>query len=99
MALIVSGNNLFVLDIEYIVPLEKAEPWLEEHMAFINKYYEKGFFLASGPKVPRTGGIILASSDTREKIEALLNDDPFVAHAIARYSVTEFHPRRTAAGL
>tara|TARA_R110002096_G_scaffold215341_3_gene403223 strand:+ start:247 stop:546 length:300 start_codon:yes stop_codon:yes gene_type:complete len=99
MSLIASGNNLFILDVTYIVPLEQAEPLLEDHMAFVNKYYEQGFFLASGPKVPRTGGVILAASDCREKIETLLKEDPFVIHNIAQYSVTEFHPRRTVDGL
>ncbi len=99
MPLIESGNNIFILDVEYTVPLEQAEPFLEAHLEFINKQYEAGLFLASGPKVPRTGGVVLAQSNSKEKIEATLGDDPFVAHSVARYTVTEFHPRRTVEGL
>lgn len=99
MSLIAPDNNIFILDVEYIVPLEQAEPFLDAHMQFINKYYEAGLFLASGPKVPRTGGIVLAQSNSRSEIEALLKEDPFVEHNVARYTVTEFHPRRTVEGL
>ncbi|MEX0298645.1 MAG: YciI family protein [Kordiimonas sp.] len=99
MSLIETGNNIFILDVEYIVPLEEAEPFLEAHLEFINAQYEAGLFLASGPKVPRTGGVVLAQSNSRDKIEATLKNDPFVEHAVARYTVTEFHPRRTVEGL
>lgn len=99
MPVIPEGKNIFVIDLEYIEPLEKVEPLLEAHMAFINKYYENETFIASGPKVPRTGGVVLAVSDSREEIETLLAEDPFHAAKVVRYTVTEFYPRRTADGL
>ena len=55
MTLIPEGQNIFVVDIEYIVPIEKIEPLIEAHRAFLDKNYEAKNFLASGPKVPRTG--------------------------------------------
>lgn len=98
MSLIAEGHNLFVIDIDYIVPLEQVEPHMDGHLAFVNKGYDKGLFLATGPKVPRTGGVILAQSTTKEEIEKLIAEDPFHQHNLARFRVTEFHPRRTVEG-
>ncbi|MBL4639910.1 MAG: hypothetical protein JKY57_05210 [Kordiimonadaceae bacterium] len=98
MPLIPEGCNLFIVDLEYTAPLEQIEPLMAEHMVFVNKGYETGLFLASGPKVPRSGGIILAVSNSKEKLEKLLEEDPFHTQGVVRYSVTEFHPRRTVAG-
>lgn len=99
MGLIPEGSNLFVIDLEYTADLKEVEPLFEGHMAFIDKYYENSTFLASGPKVPRTGGVVLATSDSRETIEQLLKEDPFYEAKVVKYTVTEFFPRRTTDGL
>lgn len=56
----------------------------------MKKYYAQGVFIASGRKVPRTGGIILVKSIAREELDKILSEDPFTA--VAHYSVTEFVP-------
>lgn len=98
MPLIPDGQNLFVIDLEYIVPLEEVEPLMAGHMAFVNKCYENKIFLASGPKVPRTGGMVLAVAESRAVIEALIKEDPFHAENAVCYTITEFVPRGTAEG-
>ncbi len=99
MSLIQENQNIFIIDLEYIVELEQVEPHLQAHLDFMDQCYDTGLFLASGAKVPRTGGIILAASDSRDEIESLLAKDPFSIHKLARYTVTEFHPRRKVEGL
>jgi uncharacterized protein YciI len=99
MPLIAEGQNLFIVDIEYLVPLEEVEPLIPGHVAFLDRNYARGRFLASGAKVPRTGGIIVAVSESRESVEEIIRADPFHAQGIARYTVTEFRPTRTAGGL
>jgi uncharacterized protein YciI len=51
-----------------------------------------GSFLASGRKVPRTGGVILARGASREEIETIINLDPFYRHHVAEYEIIEFSP-------
>ena len=99
MSFIPKGATLFVVDLEYVVPVEQVEPLIEGHMRFLEECYDKGIFMASGPKVPRTGGVILAQSDSREAIEALITQDPFHEQGVARYTITEFVPRMTCAAL
>ncbi|WP_211212134.1 YciI family protein [Kiloniella laminariae] len=91
--------NIFIIDLEYLVPLEQVEPLIEAHRAFLDKYYANKRFLASGAKVPRSGGVILAVAASRAEVEQLITEDPFHAKQIARYHITEFQPRMTAEGL
>ncbi|WP_419904985.1 YciI family protein [Kiloniella sp.] len=86
------NTNMFVIDLEYIVPFEEIDPLIEDHRVFLKKYYAQKIFIASGAKVPREGGVILALSDAREKIETLIKEDPFHQYGVARYTITEFYP-------
>ena len=89
---------MFIVSLRYVVPIEDVEPHMEGHMAWLEKYYASGTFIASGRKVPRTGGVILALGD-REALEACLSEDPFAVHGIAEVEITECAISRTAEGL
>lgn len=99
MPLITQGQNLFVVDIEYLVPFEDVAPQVDGHVAFLKQGFADKVFLAAGAKVPRTGGVILAVSESREAVEALIRDDPFHSQGVARFTVTEFKPGMAAQGL
>ncbi len=51
------------------------------------KGYADGLFLASGRRIPRTGGVILAKCDSRETRQARLSQDPFQQLALARTEI------------
>ena len=97
--MIPSEQNLFVVDLHYVVPFEKIEPELDPHVEFLEENYASGCFIASGPKVPRTGGVIIATAKTREDLERILATDPFNAKKLAKYTVTEFRPSMKASQL
>ncbi len=86
------GRNLFVVDLEYLVPFVQIDPLIDAHMAFLEAHYAEGHFLASGRKVPRTGGVILAVAASKADVQAWIKDDPFHQAAAARYTITEFVP-------
>lgn len=81
---------MFIINLNYIVPLEKLDAHMTDHVKFLRKYYKQNVFLASGRKVPRTGGIILALSKSKEEIDQIIREDPFHTHKLAEFSVTEF---------
>jgi len=81
---------MFIVDLHYIVPLETLDTHMAEHVKFLRKYYEQNVFVASGRKVPRTGGIILALTDSREALDKILAEDPFWIHGLAEFRITEF---------
>ncbi len=97
--LVPAGQNLFVVDLHYIRPFDEIDPLIDAHILFLEANYAKGLFLASGAKVPRTGGVILATAPSREAVETLLENDPFHQHGVARYTVTEFGPSMSAKGM
>ncbi len=81
---------MFVIELTYIVPLEQIDAHMGEHMKFLNKYYKQNKFVASGRKVPRTGGIILALAESKEAVEKIIAEDPFFSHQLAEFKIIEF---------
>lgn len=90
------SQNIFVIEITYTAGFEIIERSMEAHRAFLAEHYKNKTFLASGPKVPRDGGIILAQSADRATIEKLVEADPFKIHDLAQYTISEFIPRMKA---
>jgi len=89
---------MFILSLTYLKSNDDADKVMEAHVAWVAEGYDKGWFLASGRKVPRTGGVILATGD-RSEIEAYAAADPFTLHGVASYEITEVALTRTAEGL
>ncbi len=81
---------MFIIDLNYIVPLDQLDAHMSEHVKFLSKYYKQNVFVASGRKVPRTGGIILALAKSKEEVERIISEDPFYVHRLAEFSITEF---------
>ena len=89
---------MFVVSLSYKVPLEEVDAHIDGHIAWLKSAYAKGMFLASGRKIPRDGGVILAKGD-RALLEDELTRDPFHQHDLADYTITEFNPVMVADGL
>ena len=81
---------MFIINLNYIVPLDKLDAHMTEHVKYLHKYYKQNVFVASGRKVPRTGGIILALAKSREDVDRIISEDPFYIHKLAEFTVTEF---------
>ncbi len=81
---------MFIINLNYIVPLEKLDAHMGAHVKFLKEYYKKNVFVASGRKVPRTSGIILALAKSKDEVEHIISEDPFYKHKLAEFSVTEF---------
>ena len=69
------------------------------HVKFLQKYYKKNVFVASGRKVPRTGGIILALAKSKEEVEEIISEDPFYKLKLAEFTITEFLTSQYHTGL
>ena len=87
---------MFIVSLTYIVDLEKVDELLSLHVDYLKTQYEKGNFIASGRKIPRTGGIILSKLDSIKKLEEVLNQDPFKINNLAEYKIEEFIPNMTS---
>lgn len=87
---------MFIVSLTYIVDLEKIDKILPLHVEYLKKQYGRGNFIASGRKIPRTGGIILSKLDSLEKLQKVLNQDPFKINNLAKYDIQEFIPSMTS---
>ncbi|MFI8100423.1 YciI family protein [Streptomyces sp. NPDC086023] len=90
---------MFVMELTYTAPLEAVEREMDAHLAWLDTHYAKGVFLASGRKVPRDGGVILATGVSRAEAEAIAAGDPFVLAGVCAYRITEFVATKTAPSL
>lgn len=89
---------MFILTLTYVAPLDEVDRHVPAHMDWIKAGYASGTFLASGRKVPRTGGFVLARGE-RAEIEALVATDPFMLAGVTRYDIAEVAVAFTAPGL
>ncbi|HEY1150990.1 MAG TPA: YciI family protein [Pseudoduganella sp.] len=87
---------MFIITLTYLKPPEEIDKLLAAHREYLREQYDNGMFLMSGRLVPRTGGIILATADSRADIEAVIELDPFKEAGAASYTITEFVPTMTA---
>ena len=90
---------MIIIELTYTAVLTEIDAHMEAHVAFLEKYYASGKFIASGRKVPRDGGIILATGLTKAEAEELIKEDPFYQHHLAKYALTEFAVTKKAAHL
>ncbi|UWR10332.1 YciI family protein [Sulfitobacter mediterraneus] len=92
-------RSVFIVDLHYIVPLSNVDAHVPGHVEFLNRSYDAGLFLMSGAKVPRTGGMIVAISESRAALDEHLAKDPFHAKNIAEYTITEFQAKMHKTGI
>jgi uncharacterized protein YciI len=85
-------KRMFIIDLKYIKPLDEVDALVPPHVAFLKGCYNRREFICSGPKHPRTGGVILANVHSVEEVWALIKTDPFYIHQVAEFTVTEFKP-------
>ena len=84
---------MYVVLLTYVKPMAEVEAVTAEHRAWLDPHVTSGLLIATGPQVPRTGGVLLArGGGTKAELEALLKDDPFQIAGVASYQVIEFAP-------
>ncbi|MDH2068107.1 YciI family protein [Pantoea sp. GD03673] len=85
---------MYVVFLNYVRPVDEVEALLAAHIEWLDRYFEAGCFIAAGRKDPRTGGMLLVRDIERERLDAILAEDPFVA--VAQYEVTKVNVTRAA---
>jgi uncharacterized protein YciI len=84
---------MYVVLLTYVKPMAEVEAVTAEHRAWLDPHVASGLLIATGPQVPRTGGVLLArGGGTKAELEALLKSDPFQIAGVASYQIIEFAP-------
>lgn len=83
---------MFLINLNYKKPIELVEEHTAAHRKYLAGYFEQKKLLISGPKIPRTGGIIIALMNNRDELQRFIEQDPFFIYDIAQFDIIEFHP-------
>ena len=83
---------MFLIMLTYKQSIEVVEQYLKEHRAFLGEGYTKNWFIVSGPKIPRTGGVIISNLKDKNQLELILKQDPFYVNGVADFEIIEFTP-------
>jgi uncharacterized protein YciI len=85
---------MFIILATYKKPIEIVEQHLAEHISFLDRGYENNYFIVSGRKNPRTGGVIISQLKDRAQLEKIIAEDPFYRLEIADYEIIEMIPTK-----
>ncbi len=88
--------TLFTVIISYEKPLDDVLKVSDAHREYLDGFLRKGILVASGPMVPRTGGVIWFRNVDRGQVEAMVQDDPYAKAGVASFRILEFEPKKRA---
>lgn len=86
---------MYIVSLTYNRPMAEVDAALEAHIAWLDRYFDDGTFIAAGRKDPRTGGVILVKAIEQDRLEQILAEDAF--QQVADYEVTKVNITRGAA--
>ena len=89
---------MFIVILKYEKPIETVMEYLDEHIVFLDRYYDDNKFICSGRQEPRTGGIILCNAKDKTEVNSIIKEDTFYINNIAKYEIIEFIPTNYADG-
>ncbi len=92
-------STIAVVVLTYVKPLDEVDAQLAAHVEWLKKGYADGIFLASGRKIPRSGGVILAKGDDMDALRTRLSQDPFQQSGVAKAEIIPFKATMTAPSL
>ena len=90
---------MFIINFNFIKPLEEVNKYTELHRAYVAKQYEKEKFIIGGPKTPRNGGVVVSNECSKEELMMILENDPLILERVAEYDLIEFSPLMSSQNL
>ena len=88
--------------VRYRAAAEEMEKVTEAHRDYLRQLQEQGTVLASGPMIPRSGGMILVrvpDENAAEALDKLRDNDPFYLKGVANYELVAWHVASGKEGL
>lgn len=83
---------MFLILLQYIRPVAAVEHYMEQHRAFLDKFYQSGQFILAGRRKPKSGGLIICKASSRREVEQIISEDPLDKYQLALYEIIEFEP-------
>ena len=89
---------MFIILLSYKTDLSEVDKHLPGHIEYLKKNQKSGAFFCSGPRNPRTGGVILCHAENEEAVHTIVKEDPFIANGVADYELINFRSVDCAEG-
>ena len=89
---------MYLLHVSYSKSPVNVDPHKEAHGAWVKKYIAEGVFLLSGPKKSGLGGIIVAKSIDKKRLQTILAEDSYVQADVVDYQIVEFDCKLVGSG-
>jgi uncharacterized protein YciI len=83
---------MYLILLQYIRPVAAIEHYMDEHRAFLEKYYKSGKFIFSGRRKPKSGSLILCKASSRKEVEEIMSEDPLDKYHLTLFEIIEFEP-------
>lgn len=82
----------YLLEGKHLVPFDQIpQALINAHHHYLQQGYDNGNFLFSGPQIPPQGGFLIARAESKEALDSLLADEPFVQQHVLQFTrITEF---------
>ena len=80
----------FMVEATYVVSLDEVREAYPRHRAWLQKGYDAGLFLCSGPKIPPTGGYLVARAESAQALQTMFEEEPLNREKLATFTFTEF---------
>ena len=77
-----------------VTPQQMEKDYLPQHVAYLQTAIGTGMLLMAGPC--ETGGFIILRAETREAVDAFLENEPFRRNGFNCFVVKEFIPKDRA---
>ncbi|MFT4436323.1 YciI family protein [Caballeronia sp. 15715] len=90
---------MYVIHLRYTGALAEIDDALDAHRLYLQRQFDTGAFVIAGPKVPRDGGVIVAVAMDRDRLDAIIAEDPFSQQRLVHYEIIEFNATRLAPGM
>lgn len=81
---------MFIVELTYKKPMTAVEPHIQAHFEFLDQGYEARYFICSGPKPSRDGGVVVVDVDDLIECRKLMQKDPFYQEDLAEFHYTPF---------
>lgn len=85
---------MFIVLLKFSDNKAQASEYMASHNDWIKQGFNDGVFLLVGSLQPGLGGSVIAHNTTKEALEVLVNEDPFVKHNIVSAEVLEIDPKK-----
>lgn len=83
---------MFVVLLKFSTNKASAGQFMDGHNSWLRGGFEKGIFVLAGTIQPKLGGAILAHKVSLEQMQAVVNEDPFVAENVVTAEIIEITP-------